>query len=84
MEEWISLTKYMERYHIGYKEVKRMIDNNELEYRQTKGGQYKIKVGGDTVSRELYETEKAKRIEAETKLNLLRKVLEEEKTNESY
>lgn len=84
MEEWISLTKYMERYHIGYKEVKRMIDNNELEYRQTEGGQYKIKVGGDTVSRELYEAEKAKRIEAETKLNLLRKVLEEEKTNEDY
>ena len=74
MEEWISLTEYMKRFHLGYKEVKKMIDNNELEYKQSEGGRFRIKVGGNTVSRELYETEKEKRIQAETKLELLKKV----------
>ena len=75
MEEWISLTEYMKRFHLGYKEVKKMIDNNELEYKQSEGGRFRIKVGGNTVSRELYESEKEKRIQAETKLDLLKKVL---------
>jgi len=74
MEEWISLTEYMKRFHLGFKEVKKMIDNNELEYKQ-EGGRFRIKVGGNTVSRELYESEKEKRIQAETKLELLKKVL---------
>ncbi len=78
MEEWISLNEYMTRFHIGYKEVKRMIDNNELEYKQTEGGHYKIKVGGNSVSREIYEKEKEKRVRAETKLQLLKKILGEE------
>lgn len=75
MEEWISLTEYMKRFHLGYKEVKKMIDNNELEYKQSEGGRFRIKVGGNTVSRELYESEKEKRIQAETKLELLKTVL---------
>lgn len=75
MEEWISLTEYMKRFHLGYKEVKKMIDNNELEYKQSEGGRFRIKVGGNTVSRELYESEKEKRIQVETKLELLKKVL---------
>ena len=75
MEEFISLNEYMKRYHVGHKEVTRMIENNELEYRLTDGGHYKIKVGGNTVSREVYEAEKEKRIQAETKLNLLTKIL---------
>ena len=75
MEEWISLTEYMKRFHLGYKEVKKMIDNNELEYKQSEGGRFRIKVGGNTVSRELYESEKEKRIQAETRLELLKKVL---------
>lgn len=78
MEEWISLNEYMTRFHIGHKEVKRMIDNNELEYKQTEGGHYKIKVGGNSVSREIYEKEKEKRVRAETKLQLLKKILGEE------
>ena len=75
MEEWISLTEYMKRFHLGYKEVKKMLENNELEYKQSEGGRFRIKVGGNTVSRELYESEKEKRIQAETKLELLKRVL---------
>lgn len=79
MEEWISLTEYMKRFHIGFKEVKKMMDNKELEYKKSEGGHFRIKVGGNTVSRELYESEKEKRIQAETKLELLKKVLIGEK-----
>ena len=75
MEEWISLNEYMNRYHTGYKEVKRMMENNEVEYRETEGGHYKIKIGGDTVSREIYEQEREKRIQAETTIQLLKNIL---------
>ena len=83
-EEWISLQEFMKRKKIGKEVAYQLLASGKYEYEKTEGGHYKIKVGGDTVSRELYEKEKAKRIEAETKLNLLRTVLEEEKTNEDY
>ena len=81
MEEWISLNEFMKRYRVGYEVALKMIHNNEVECKKTAGGRYKIKVGGDTVSRELYEKEKQKRIEAETTLNLLRQVLVERREN---
>lgn len=81
MEQWISLNEFMKRYKVGYEVALNMIHNNEIECKKTSGGRYKIKVGGDTVSRELYETEKQKRIEAETTLNLLRQVLVERREN---
>lgn len=77
-EEWLSLTAYMKRFHTGFKEVKNMMDNGELEYKRTEGGHYKIKVGGNAVSRDIYEKEKERRIQAETKIKMLKKVLEEE------
>ena len=75
-EEWISLQEFMRRKKIGKEVAYQLLASGKYEYEKTEGGHYKIKIGGDTVSRELYE--------AETKLNLLRKVLEEEKTNEDY
>ena len=79
MEEWISLNEYMRRYKTGYETVKKMIANKEVECRMTPGGYYKIKVGGDSVSKEIYEQEKEKRIKAETTLQLLQNVLLERK-----
>lgn len=75
MEEWISLNKFMKRHKVGYKVVMQMIANHEVDYIKT-GTRYKIKVGGNTVSREIYEQEKEKRIKAEAKLELLKKILE--------
>lgn len=66
--EWISLNKFMQRNHIGYEVALQMINNKEVEYRKTNGGRYKIKVGGDTVSRQLYEETLQRAVEAETKL----------------
>lgn len=83
-EEYISLNEFMRRKKIGYETAMEMIENNEVEYRKSAGGRYKIKVGGNSVSRELYEQEKEKRIQAETKLNLLKQILVEgEKINEN-
>lgn len=55
MEEWISLNEYMRRNKMGYNVVLQMIYNKEIEARKTPGGRYKIKVGGQTVSNEMYE-----------------------------
>lgn len=75
MEEWISLNEFMKRYKVGYDVALQMIHEKEVECKKTSGGRYKIKVGGDTVSKELYEAEKEKRIKAETKLELLQNIL---------
>ncbi len=83
-EEWISLNEFMRRKKIGYEVAQQMIEDHEVEFKKTAGGRYKIKVGGNSVSRELYEQEKEKRIQAETKLSLLKKILVEgEKENEN-
>ena len=79
MEEWISLNEYMRRYKTGYETVKKTIANKEVESRMTPGGYQNIKVGGDSVSKEIYEQEKEKRIKAETTLQLLQNVLLERK-----
>lgn len=76
-EEWISLKEFMKRRKVGYEVALQMIENKEVECRKTDGGRYKIKVGGNSVSREIYEQEKEKRIQAETKLNLLKTILNE-------
>lgn len=74
-EEWISLQEFMRRKKIGKEVAFQLLASGKYEYEKTEGGHYKIKIGGDTVSRELYETEKEKRIQAETKLELLKEVL---------
>lgn len=75
-EQWISLNQFEKRYNLGHNTVLQMIENNEVEYIRT-GTRYKIKVGSkNTVPREVFEEERAKRIKAETTLDLLKKVLE--------
>lgn len=74
-EEWISLNEYCRRFQMGPDKVKQMITQKEVEFFVTEKGYYKIKVGGDTVSRAVFEQEKQRRIEAETTLNLLKNIL---------
>lgn len=84
MEEWISLNEFMKRKKIGYKLAIQLIKNKEVDAKQLPGGRYKIKVGGDSVSKDLYEHEKERRIQAETKLEMLKAILvKEEYTNEN-
>lgn len=77
-EEWISLNEFMRRKNIGHDVALQMIYNGDVEGKKY-GSRWKIKVGGDTVSRQLYEEEHRKRIEAETTLKLLQNILFERK-----
>lgn len=77
MEEWISLNEFMKQKKIGYNLALQMINNKEVDSIKTHGGHYKIKVGGDTVTKELYNKTLERAIQAETKLNLLKKILED-------
>lgn len=75
-EKWISLNEFMRRNNIGYKTALKMLEDGDVEGKKV-GDRYKIKVGGDTVSKQLYEEEHIKRIEAETTLDLITKMLVE-------
>ncbi len=74
-EEWISLNKYMERYHLGYKTVLTMINNNEIEAVKLKG-QYKIKINHNAVSFELYEKVIKENTELKTVIANTKRLLE--------
>lgn len=76
MEEWVSLNEFARRMKIGHSTILKLIADNEIEYIKT-GTRYKIKVGGNTVSRDIYEQEKERRIKAETKLQMLKDFINE-------
>ena len=84
-EKWISLNKFMEMKHVGYEEALKILDSGKYEYEKSEGGRYRIKIEGNTVSREMFEKERKKRIEAETTLKLMKNILiERSSTNEDY
>ena len=74
MEEWISLNEYMRRYKMGYEAVLKLIHSGKVEAQKI-GSRYKIRVGGDTVSRELYEKTLERAVKAETRLASIKAVL---------
>ncbi|MEI3355717.1 MAG: hypothetical protein V8R81_01290 [Clostridia bacterium] len=77
-EQWISLNAFMKMRRIGYDTAIEMIENKEVESSKTPGGRYKIKIGGNTVSKEMYDQAIERAIQAETKLNVLKSILEKE------
>ena len=77
-EHWISLNAFMKMRKIGYDTAIEMIENKEVESSKTPGGRYKIKIGGNTVSKEMYDQAIERAIQAETKLNVLKSILEKE------
>lgn len=72
---YISAEAYSRQSGIGVEEVKRLCRTNQLKHFMTEGGYYKIAEDDDSVPIEKYQEEKRKRIEAETKLEMLRKIL---------
>ena len=74
-EEYITVNSYMKRFKLGYATVMNMIQTNQVEYVKTSNDKYRIKIGGDTVSRVLYEEEHKKRIEAENTLKNIMAIL---------
>lgn len=75
MEEWISLQEFMKRKKIGQQVAYQLLESGKYEYEKTNGGRYKIKVGGDMVSRQLYEETLQRAVRAETKLENIQAVL---------
>ena len=58
MEEWISLNEYTRRYKVSSETAKKLIADGNIECRKTKGGYYKIKVGGKIESKKYEEMKK--------------------------
>ena len=84
---YISAEEYAKRSGQSPQKVKDMCKKGLLDYYMTEGGYYKIKEDdNNSVSKELYEKEKERRIKAETKLDLLKTILNQEgvKYNEIY
>ena len=77
--KYVSAEKYSRQSGIGVEEVKRLCRTNQLKHFMTEGGYYKIAVDDDSVPIEQFEEEKRKRIEAETTLQLLEKILLEKR-----
>lgn len=73
--KYVSAEEYSRQSGIGVEEVKRLCKTNELKHFITKGGYYKIATDNNSVPIEQFEIEKKKRIEAETTLELLQKIL---------
>ena len=74
MEEWISFNEFMRRYKMGYEAVLKMIHEGKVDAQKV-GSRYKIRVGGDTVSRELYEKTLERALKAELLLENLKAIL---------
>lgn len=75
ISKFVSAEEYSRQSGIGVEEVKRLCRTNQLKHFMTEGGYYKIAEDDDSVPIEKYQEEKRKRIEAETKLEMLRKIL---------
>ncbi len=81
--KWISAKAYAEATGLGPEKVKQFIRTGKLEGLQTEDGYWKVKVySEDAVSRKIYEKEVERRIEAETTLEMMKKILLGVKTNE--
>ena len=70
--QYVSAEQYSRQSGIGVEEVKRLCRTDQLKHFMTEGGYYKIAVNDDSVPIEQFEEEKRKRIQAETKLELLK------------
>ena len=78
ISRYVSAERYSKESGIGVEEVKRLCRTNQLKHYMTEGGYYKIAVDDDSVSREIFEKERQRRIEAETKLELMKNILVKE------
>lgn len=76
--KYLSAEKYSKESGLGVEEVKRQCKAGKIPCFMTEGGYYKIPVyEDDVVPIDRYKEEKRKRIEAETKLTVIRKMLSE-------
>ena len=70
--ELLTKNQYKKRFNIGDDKLKKMIANKEVDYLATAD---RIRIDENTVSIELYNEERAKRVKAETKLQMMQQIL---------
>lgn len=75
MEEWVSLTEYCKRFKTNQSNAKYLINTGKLEAVTTQKGHYKIKISGNTVSREMYEKLLERCLIAETQLKNIKLIV---------
>lgn len=75
ISKYVSAEEYSRQSGIGVEEVKRLCKTNQLKHFMTEGGYYKIATDNDSIPKEQFEEEQRRRIEAETTLQLLQKIL---------
>lgn len=84
MEEYITLNEYMRRFKLGHQNVLNLIATNQVEYQVTQSGRYRIKVGGNSVSKEMYDKTVERAVKAETKLEILKKILNDDVSKDKW
>lgn len=70
--ELLTRNQYMKKYNIGYDKMQKMIANKEVDYLPTAD---RIRVDENVVNIDVYNAEVQRRIEAETQLENIRKIL---------
>lgn len=76
--KWVSATKYAQQTGLGVEKVKQFIRDKKIEGEQTEDGYWKVKVyNDDCVSKEVFEEEHQKRLEAETTLKNIQNMIKE-------
>ena len=76
--KWMSATEYARQTGLGVEKVKQFIRDKKIEGEQTEDGYWKVKVYNDEcVSKEVFDEEHHKRIEAETTLKNIQNILKE-------
>lgn len=76
--KWLSATEYAKQTGLGVEKVKQFIRDKKIEGEQTEDGYWKVKVyNNECVSKEVFEEEHQKRVEAETTLKNIQNILKE-------
>lgn len=76
--KWMSATEYARQTGLGVEKVKQFIIDKKIEGEQTRDGFWKVKVyNNECVSKEVFEEEHQKRVEAETTLKNIQNILKE-------
>ncbi len=74
--KYVSAEEYSRQSGLGVEEVKKQCRNGKIKCLITDGGYYKIPIyNDDVIPKEIFEEEHQARIKAETKLSLLKQVL---------
>lgn len=70
--ELLTRNQFMKRYNVGYDKLQKMIANKEVEYLPTAD---RIRINENVVSVDIYNEEVKRRIEAESQLENIRKIV---------